>query len=66
MTDHYGHQMAENPSINPLNVQRYLGHKNAKSTEVYIREAGRDFKRLGELSLKLVFAEYNKSHCIYI
>ncbi len=40
--------MAENPNINPLTVQRYLGHKDAKSTEVYIREAGRDFKRLGE------------------
>ncbi len=43
-----GYQMAENPNINPLTVQRYLGHKDAKSTEVYIREAGRDFKRLGE------------------
>ncbi len=43
-----GHQMAENPNINSLTVQRYLGHKDAKSTEVYIREASRDFKRLGE------------------
>ena len=25
------------------NVQRYLGYKDVKSIEVYIREAGRDF-----------------------
>ena len=43
-----GHQMANNPNINPLTIQRYLGHRDSKSTEVYIREAGRDFKYLGE------------------
>ena len=42
-----GHNMAENANINPLTIQRYLGHKDPKSTEIYIREAGRDFKNLG-------------------
>ena len=35
--------MAEGPNIKSLTVQRYLGYKDAKSTEVYIREASRDF-----------------------
>ena len=39
-----GFDMAENREINPLTIQRYLGHKDFRSTEVYIREAGRDFK----------------------
>lgn len=39
-----GFDMAENPHINPLTIQRYLGHRDFKSTEIYIREAGRDFK----------------------
>ncbi len=43
-----GHNMANNPKINPLTVQRYLGHRDSRSTEVYIREAGRDFKDLGD------------------
>ena len=40
--------MANNPKIPPLVVQRYLGHRSFQSTEVYIREAGRDFKDLGQ------------------
>ena len=40
-------QMAENANINPLTIQRFLGHKDPKSTEIYIHEAGRDFKNLG-------------------
>ena len=43
-----GHNMANNPKINPLTVQRYLGHRDSRSTEVYIREAGREFKDLGD------------------
>lgn len=41
-----GFDMAENLQINPLTIQRYLGHKNFKSTEIYIKEAGRDFKNI--------------------
>lgn len=41
-------QMASNPNIPPLTIQRFLGHKDFKSTEVYLREAGRDFSNLGQ------------------
>lgn len=41
-----GFDMADNRHINPLTIQRYLGHKDFKSTEIYIREAGRDFKNI--------------------
>ena len=39
-----GFDMADNRHISPLTIQRYLGHRDFKSTEIYIREAGRDFK----------------------
>ena len=43
-----GFDMAENREINPLTIQRYLGHRDFRSTEVYIREAGRDFKGIAD------------------
>ena len=40
--------LAANLNIHPLTIQRFLGHKDFKSTDIYLREAGRDFSNLGD------------------